>query len=160
VRDAMMKKILLVLSNARSSSKAVEYAVDLAMKEGAKLIVLFVIEKEVVKEVFDTFSDIGFIGDKPSTKLTQAMMREFRQRGYEELQRIEDLAKEHNVAVEPIIEEGDFLEKALWIIDKYRVDSAVAIKKKRSAIASYFIKSQVLKLKELAPCTMDIFEEE
>lgn len=155
-----MEKVLLILSNARTSLKAVEYAIDLAKKKESILIALFIIETEVVNEVFETFSDIGFIGDKPSTKLTQAMMREFRQRGYEELQLVEDLAKEQNVTVDPIIEEGDFLDKALWVIDKYDIGSAVAIKKKRSAIASYFIKSKVLKLEELATCTMEIFEEE
>lgn len=155
-----MEKVLLILSNARTSLKAVEYAIDLAKKKESILIALFIIETEVVNEVFETFSDIGFIGDKPSTKLTQAMMREFRQRGYEELQLVEDLAKEQNVTVDPIIEEGDFLDKALWVIDKYDIGSAVAIKKKRSAIASYFIKSKVLKLEELAACTMEIFEEE
>ncbi len=156
----MMEKVLLILSNARTSSKAVDYAIDLAKKKNATLIALFIIEKEVVSEVFETFSDIGFIGDKPSTKLTQVMMREFRQRGYEELQLVEDLAAEQNVTVEPIIEEGDFLGKALWVIDKYDISSAVAIKKKRSAIASYFIKSQVLKLEEQVTCTMEVFEEE
>ncbi len=155
-----MGKVLLILSNARTSLKAVEYAIDLAKKKNTKLVALFIIEKEVVSEVFETFSDIGFIGDKPSTKLTQVMMREFRQRGYEELQLVEGLAEEQNVTVEPIIEEGDFLGKALWVIDKYDIGSAVAIKKKRSAIASYFIKSQVLKLEEQAVCTMEIFEEE
>ena len=155
-----MGKVLLILSNARTSLKAVEYAIDLAKKKNTKLVALFIIEKEVVSEVFETFSDIGFIGDKPSTKLTQVMMREFRQRGYEELQLVEGLAEEQNVTVEPIIEEGDFLGKALWVIDKYDIGSAVAIKKKRSAIASYFIKSQVLKLEEQATCTMEIFEEE
>lgn len=155
-----MEKVLLILSNARTSLKAVKYAIDMAKKKESILIALFIIETEVVNEVFETFSDIGFIGDKPSTKLTQAMMREFRQRGYEELQLVEDLAKEQDVTVDPIIEEGDFLDKALWVIDKYDIGSAVAIKKKRSAIASYFIKSKVLKLEELAACTMEIFEEE
>ena len=155
-----MKKILLILSTTRTSTKAVEYAVSLAKKENARLIALFIMETEVVGEIFETFSDIGFIGDKPSTKLTEAMMREFRQRGYAELKKVEDMAEEEGLHFEPIIEEGDFLEKTLWVIDKYGVDIAVAIKKRRSAIASYFVRSQVLKLKERTTCPVEIFEEE
>lgn len=153
-------KILLILSTTRTSSGAVEYAVDLARRSKGELISLFIIETGVVNEVFETFSDIGFIGDKPSSRLTEAMMREFRQRGYAELKKVEELAREKGIKSHSIIEEGDFIERALWVIEKYHVDTAVAIKKRRSAIASYFVKSQVLKLKELAPCPVEVFEEE
>ena len=153
-------KVLLILSTTRTSPGAVEYPIDLTKRKGGELITLFIIETEVVNEVFETFSDIGFIGDKPSSRLTEAMMREFRQRGYEELKRVENLAKKRGIESHSIIEEGDFIEKALWVIEKYGVDTAVAIKKRRSAIASYFVRSQVLRLKELAPCHVEVFEEE
>ncbi|MFQ5900354.1 MAG: universal stress protein [Thermodesulfobacteriota bacterium] len=155
-----MKNILLVLSTSRTSPEAVEYALALAKKEKARLITLFIMETEIVSEVFEIFSDIGFTGDKPSMRLTEAMMREFRQRGYEELKKIEDIAKKEGIPCELVIEEGDFLKKALWVMDKYGIDSAVAIKKRRSAIASYFIRSQVLMLKEKAKCPVEIFQEE
>ncbi len=154
------KKILLILSTTRTSVRAIEYAVELAKKNDAELLTLFILETEVAGEVFETFSDIGFIGDKPGTKLIEAMMREFRQRAYQELKSVEDYAKGRGVDNESIIEKGDFIERSLWVIDKYKVDTAVAIKKKRSAIASYFVKSRVLSLKDQAPCEVEVFEEE
>lgn len=153
------KRLLLILSTTRTSPGVVDYAIDLALKEKADLMTLFILERDVANEVFETFSDIGFIGDKPSSRLTEAVMREFRQRGYQELKRVEDRAKERGVKNESIIEEGDFIETALWVIDRYKVDMAIAIRKRRSAIASYFVKSQVLRLKERAPCPVEIFEE-
>ncbi len=159
-KGSKIKRMLLVLSTTRTSEEAVSYAIDLAAESNAELITLFVLETEVANEVFETFSDIGFIGDKPSSKLTEAMMREFRQRAYEELKRVEDMANRRGIKNESIIEEGDFLEKALWTIEKYRIDRAVAIRKKRSAIARYFVKSQVMRLKEQAPCDVEVFEEE
>ncbi len=156
----MEDPVLLILSTTRTSPGAVDYAIDLAKREGRELIVLFIIETDVVNEVFETFSDIGFIGDKPSSRLTEAMMREFRQRGYAELKEVEKRARKKGIKTHSIIEEGDFIKKALWVMEKYHVHRAVAIKKRRSAIASYFVKSQVLKLKELAPCQVEIFEEE
>jgi hypothetical protein len=74
-----VKNILLVLSTSRTSVKAIDFAVETAKKEGASLIALYLIETELAKEVFDRFSDIGFIGDKPSTELTEAIMKDYRQ---------------------------------------------------------------------------------
>ena len=39
-----MKNILLILSTSRTSQDAIEYAVTLAKREKAKLVVLYIIE--------------------------------------------------------------------------------------------------------------------
>jgi len=64
-----MKNILLILSTSRTSQNAIRHAVSLAKKEKAKLVVLYIIETELTNEIFDKFTDIGFIGDKPSTRV-------------------------------------------------------------------------------------------
>lgn len=155
-----MRNILLILSTSRTSSNALEYAVTMAKKEGAKLIALYIIETELVDEVFDKFTDIGFIGDKPSAQLTEAIMKEYRQRGYEELGRVQIRAMEEGVDFDPLMEQGDFVEKALEVIERCNVDMAVTTRRRQSVFFRYLPLSTVDELKENAPCGVEVFEEE
>lgn len=154
-----MKHILLILSTSRTLQDAVEYAVNLTKKEKAKLVVLYIIETELTNEVFDKFTDIGFIGDKPSTRLVEAITKEYRQRGYEEINKVQVRATEENIDFVAVTTQGDFVEKTIEVIEKYKIDTAVAIKKKRSAFLEYFSRSVVDELVERAPCRVKIFEE-
>lgn len=154
-----MNCVLLILSTSRTSQDAIEYAVNLAKKEKAKLVVLYIVETELANEVFDKFTDIGFIGDKPSTQLTEAIMKEYRQRGYEEMGKVQIRAMEENVDFDAVTTQGDFVEKAIEVIERYKVDVAVTIKRKRSAFLKYFSKSMVDELVEKAPCKVEVFEE-
>lgn len=158
--DRPVRNILLILSTSRTSSKALEYAVTTAKKEGAKLIALYIIETELANEVFDRFTDIGFIGDKPSAQLTEAIMKEYRQRGYEELGRVQIRAMEEGVDFDPLMEQGDFVEKALDVIGRCNVALAVATRRRQSAFFRYLSLSMVDELKEKAPCRVEVFEEE
>ena len=154
-----MKNILLILSTSKTSQEAIEYAVNLAKKEKAKLVVLYIIETELTNEVFDKFTVLVFIGDKPSTQITEAIMKEYRQRGYEEMGKVQIRAMEENVDFDAVTIQGDFVEKALEVIERYKVDVAVTIKRKRSAFIKYFSKSMIDELVERAPCKVEVFEE-
>lgn len=155
-----MKSILLLLSAARTSEKAVEFAVEQAKKERAELTVIYVIDTSLTDEVFDRFTDIGFIGDKPSTELTEAIMKEFRQRGYEELGKVQMRAMEEGVGYNPMTVQGDFFRCSMDVIGQRKADMVVAVKRRKSALARYFSKSPVDELKESAPCEVVVFEEE
>jgi nucleotide-binding universal stress UspA family protein len=154
-----VKNILLVLSTSRTSVKAIDFAVETAKKEGASLIALYLIETELAKEVFDRFSDIGFIGDKPSTELTEAIMKDYRQRGYEELGRVQIKAMEEGVPFEPLMDQGIYVEKILEVIRDRNIDAAVLLRRKPSPLLRYFSRSMADELTETAPCKVFIFEE-
>ena len=158
-RDKNMSCVLLILSTSRTSRDAIEYAVSLAKKEKAKLVALYIIETELTNEVFDKFTDIGFIGDKPSTQLTEAIMKEYRQRGYEEIGKVQIKAMEENVDFYAVTTHGDFVEKALEVIERYKADIAIAVKRKRSIFLKYFSRSRVDELVEKALCKVEVFEE-
>ncbi len=155
-----MKSILLVLSTTRTPASAIDFAVERAKEEGAKLVALYVVEKELANAVFDRFSDIGFIGDKPSMNLTEAVMKEYRQRAYEELGRVQIKAMEGAVDYEPITREGEYLMEVLDVIGTYDADLAIVVRKKRSVISKYFLRSPSQMLQERAPCEIKIFESE
>jgi hypothetical protein len=59
-----MDKILLILSTTRKSDKCIKDAVDIASKENAKLIILFVVDNEVPQKIFDSLTEEGWIGGK------------------------------------------------------------------------------------------------
>ncbi|MEE8574952.1 MAG: universal stress protein [Thermodesulfobacteriota bacterium] len=155
-----MKKILLVLSTSRTPEEAMDFAVSKAKEEGAVLYALYLVETALASEVFDRFSDIGFIGDKPSTELSEAVMKEYRQRGYEEVGRVQVKAMEAAVTFEPLTEQGDYVGKTLELAEDLDIDLIVAIRRKHSIITRYFSRSPADELKKGAPCEVEIFDEE
>jgi nucleotide-binding universal stress UspA family protein len=154
-----MKNLLLVLSTSRTSTKAVDFAVETAKKEKATLFALCLLEVELANEVFDRFSDIGFIGDRPSMQLSEAILKEYRQRGYEELGSVQIKAMEEGVVYEPLMEQGDYIEKTLEVIRDRDIDMAVVVRRKPSTLLRYFSRSVADELAEKAPCKVHVFED-
>ena len=152
-------EILLVLATSCISDAAVEAAVGAAKDAGARLTALYLIEPELAKEVFDKFSDIGFIGDKPSMELTEAVMKDYRQRGYEELGRVQVRAMEEAVEYEPLLEQGDYLDKVMEVIEARGVSLAFVVRRRPNALLRYFSRSVADELKGSAPCEVTIIEE-
>ncbi len=154
-----MKNVMLVLSTSRTPDGALDLAVKRAAEHGAKFIALYVVEAGLADGVFDLFSDVGFIGDKPSSELSEAVMKEYRQRAYEELGRAQIKAMEAAVDFEPLTEPGDYVDTVLELAESREVDLLIIIKKRRSPLSGYFSRSPADELKELAPCEVVIFEE-
>lgn len=155
-----MKNILLVLSATGTPDEVIEYAVKRAKAGPSTLVSVYLLEANAASEVFDTFTDIGFIGDRPSTQLSESIMKEYRQRGYEELGKVQIKAMEEGVDFEPLVEEGEAMEKVLAIIKRLDIGAAVAVKKKRKAFFKYFSRSFADELREKAPCEVIVFAEE
>ncbi len=155
-----MKNIILILSVSGTSDEALEFAIKKAKEEGAKLTALYVLDTGLTDEVFDRFTDIGFIGDKPSTQLTEAIIKEYRQRGYEELGKVQIRVMEEGLEFNPMMVHGNFLECVLNVIKKQEADMVIAVRRRRSAFKRYFSQSVVDDLKEKAPCEVVMFEVE
>ncbi len=158
-----MNKVLLILSTTRTSGKAVDFAVDKARREGTGLIALYIINSELTSEVFDRFTDVGFIGDKPSMELTEAVMKEYRQRGYEEIGRVQVKAMEQGVDFDAVTAQGDIVEEALKVIEKRAVSVAVIVRRKTTKVSGflkYFSRSMCMELEQQARCEVVVFEAE
>ena len=155
-----MKKVLLILSTSRTSEKAVDFAVKKAKELGAELVALYILETGLANELFDRFTDIGFIGDRPSSQISEAIMKEYRQRGYEELGKVQIKAMEEGVSFEPLMEQGEFIQKALEVIEQRDVELAVVTRRRKGAFLRYFSRSLADELKDEAPCEVVIFDEE
>lgn len=155
-----MNNVLIVLTTSKASDKVLDFAVEKAKERGSTLVALYLLEKDLANEVFDTFTDIGFIGDKPSVQITESLMKEYRQRGYEELGRLQIKTMEAGVDFEPIMEEGEYVTTVLDAISAHGIDLVVLIKRKRKAFFKYFSKSLAEDVREKASCEVVVFEEE
>jgi len=154
-----MKKTLLVLSTSGTPDEVINYAVARAKKEGLGLIALYILDTGLASSVFDTFSDVGFIGEKPSEELSEALMKEYRQRGYEELGRVQVRAMEEAVEYDPVMEQGDYVQKTLEFIRDRDVSVAVLIQRKKSDLFKYFKRSHADEVREKAACEVVVFNE-
>lgn len=154
-----MKNVLLVLSTSGTSGEVIDFAVERAKKEGSGLVVLYLLDTELAREAFDTFTDIGFIGDKPSSELSESLMREYRQRGYEELGVVQIKAMEAGVGYEPIMEEGGFVSKVLDLVTRMDVTLVVLVSRRERSLVKYFSRSLAEEVKLRAGCEVVIFPE-
>lgn len=157
-RDA--RKVLLVLSTSGTPDTVIDYAVERAKKEGAGLIALYILETGLASSVFDTFTDIGFIGERPSEELSEAVMKEYRQRGYEELGRVQVRAMEEAVEYDPVMEQGDYVQKTLDFIRERDVAVAVLVQRKKKDLFKYFKRSHADEVREKAGCEVVVFNED
>lgn len=154
-----MKNVLLVLSTSGTEQSWIDIAVQRAVKDGLGLVALYILDKELADEAFDAFTDIGFIGDKPSSELSESLMREYRQRGYEELGVVQIKAMEEGVAFEPLMEEGSFVSKVLEVIERMDVSVAVVVSRRERSLLKYFSRSFAQEVKDLAGCEVVILAE-
>lgn len=152
-----MKNILLVLSTSGASQEAIDYSVERALKEKAKLYALYVLESELANELFDTFTDIGFIGDKPSEQLSKAIMKEYRQRGYEELGKVQIKAMEAGVGFEPILEKGELVPMVLEIAGRVDASLIVLVRRKAKSVLKIFARSFEDDIRKKAQCEVVVF---
>ncbi len=154
----MSNKILLVLSAHSYSDKAIEYAVERASKEGSVLVAYFLLESELAREATERFSDIGFTGDKPSATLTESLIREYRQRGYEAIGRVQIRAMEEGVEFEPLLEEGPYVSTILDAVGANDIGIVVIQKRREKSLLKYFKKGLAMEVKEAASCEVVIVE--
>jgi len=154
-----MDKILLILSTTRKSDKSVKKAVDIASKENARLIILFVVDYEVPQKIFDSLTEEGWIGGKTTKTLFNAVLDEYSVLGKEKILEIEEVARDKGVDYKSIIKSGTFLDVALSVAEKEQVGLIIVTRRKRSHLSRFFFGSAVAELKEKVTCEIKIIDE-
>ena len=155
-----MKNVLLVISKKGVSEKALSRAVLAAKRINPRSTPFAGLAQGAADDASDKFTDIGFIGDKPSAQVSEAIMKDYRQRGYEELGKAQIKCMEEGVAFEPLMEqEGDFVESILSLVEGHSIALVVITGEKRSPLRRYLSKSPEDELKEKAGCEVEVFTE-
>ncbi len=154
-----MDKILLILSTTRRSEKCINEAVDIASKENAELITLFVVDNEVPQKILDSLTEEGWIGGKTTENLFNAVLDEYSIQGKEKISEIEEVAKKKGVNYKSIIKSGAFLDVSLSVAEEENVGQVLVTRRKRSGLSRFFFGSAVAELKEKITCKVKIIDE-
>ena len=154
-----MDKILLILSTTRKSDKCIKEAVDIASKESAKLIILFVVDNEVPQKIFDSLTEEGWIGGKTTENLYNAVLDEYSVQGKEKILEIEEAAKSKGVDYKSIIKRGTFLDVTLSVAEEEQVGLILVTRRKRSRLSRFFFGSAVAELEKKVACDVRIIDE-
>lgn len=155
-----MKKVLLLLSTTRHSPEGIRAALDKAMADSVDLVVAFILDDELPGHILQKLSDEGWIGGKPSDELYAAILREYTIQGQAKLDEVAERAREAGVAVHTTLLRGNFVEKALEIIETEKVATIIVNRRKRSNLSRFLFGSPVAELKRRAPCPVVIVDEE
>lgn len=154
-----MKNILLVLTTTCQVDKSIELAVEKAKTEKANLTVLFIIDSSISEGVVNKLSDFGFLGDRPSSDLTHAILKEYRDQGNKKLDEIKWLADCIGIPCQTFVEEGDYTELCLKKIARFNIDYAIISRCKRSVISSLLFGSAMDRMVAKAGCKVEIIDE-
>ncbi len=154
-----MKNVLLVTSPVTDARNAVAYAIRRAKEIGGGLLALAVLDPDLTQHVATTLANVGFVGEKVSENVVDALVREQRAHAEALLHEIAEQAKKEGVACTPLIEEGDPSEVCGRIIATHAVQCAVLVAEKRSWLTRFLSRSAAVKLPALAGCEVKVMEE-
>ena len=147
-----MAYLMLVLSPTRHNPRSVDLAISLVQTTKRPLLAVFVIDTKVADAISGRIVDIGFLGDRVSTQLEEAILREYEERGKRELAEVKQRADELGIECEMMIRKGDFVETCLKIAKERQVEDMIVSRAERSNISRKLFGSAVNVLLEKAPC--------
>ena len=147
-----MGKVMLILSPTRHNPKSVDLAISLVRKTKRSLLAVFIVDTRVSDAISGRIVDIGFLGDRVSTQLKNAILRDYETRGRRELQEVSDRAEELGIPCETVVGRGDFVEESLRIAVEKKVEDIIVSRAERSNISRKLFGSAVNQLLERSPC--------
>jgi len=153
------KKVLLLISTTRESEKSVTRALDVAERNQAELLILFILDEELSQDIVNRMSEEGWFGGKPSERLHTAVLREYFSHGNRKIKEIEVAAKERGIAYRSIFARGKFAEVALKVIQHEQVDLIIVTRRRRSALSRFIFGSPVADLKRQSNVEIEIIDE-
>jgi len=151
--------ILLALSTTRQSPKTIERAIQEAEKGSKRLVTLFVVDHGVSDSIGRLLITTGYLGEKPSQKLADAILDEYRERGQRRLEEVETEASERSIQCEVMLREGEFAEEVLKMVAEKEAGKVVLTRAKRSGLSRFLFGSAVNRVREKATCAVEIVSE-
>jgi len=138
-----VNRVLLVLSASRVSNSCVDGALDAAGSEGAELVVLFILDTVMPRDVQERMSHEGFLGEAPSGRLN-------------ELAEVARAAERRGITHRTELVEGEFLMRALEAAQAEAPTVIFVAKRKRAALSRLVSGSRAEELKDAAACDVMI----
>ena len=130
----MIARILVPTDGSDTATKAVKYAADLALKVGAEVTLLAVIEKNF-------YAAQSLPAAAAPNHLTEPIEEYIRQAMTEMLREMEKLCNQHGIPVKTVIRSGHPVEEILKEAEKSQADLIVIGSHGKSALKAAFLGS-------------------
>jgi bacterioferritin len=119
-----VKKVMVLLFSFAELDKVIDYSFNLLQDED-DLEVVAIVGEEVSSSLSDLITDVGFLGDKVTEDVENAVVNEYQERADKSLERITDEAEadNHNLGVEKLTKIS--LEELKEKLDYDQVDHLV-----------------------------------
>jgi len=155
-----MTNVLLVTPAGKDPQRAVGATIEIAKQHGGTLVVLAVIDPSVPTYAASTLTDLAFMGEEVTERVSDTIAREYRTCASTLLQAVAERAKKEGVDVTPIIEQGDTGEICRRVIRTHQIGIAVLVAEKRSWFARFLSHSAAGHLPALSGCEVRVMEED
>mgnify|MGYP006308600297 CR=1 FL=1 len=117
------------------------------------------LEHTLPGNLFQQLTDRGFLGEKPSDELAEAIKGEYELRAREETETIQRLAEQRSVPCETSIVWGNFADECLLAVMKTNASLVILTRRKRSRLARLLLGSAVDSLKSQCHCPVEIIDD-
>lgn len=155
-----MAHILMVLSTTCTSPRTVDFALKLALAEGAEVTGLFVLDPKVPERTMNQLSDSGFVGDMPSHQVKRVIEAEYRTQAEARLREAAERCRQAGVPFTPMLREGDFTATCLQVLDELKPDRVVVCARPVSNLRRWLLGSPVDELVRQMSCPTDVVHDE
>jgi nucleotide-binding universal stress UspA family protein len=153
------KKVLLLISTTCKSDKTESKALDIARRDQAELLILFILDDELSEHIVDQMTQEGWFGGRTTDELHTFILKEYFTHGNRRIKEIEDLAREQNIPVHSASARGDFVDVALEFIHQEKPDLIIATRCRRSHLSNFIFSSPAAKLQKKANTEIMIIDE-
>jgi nucleotide-binding universal stress UspA family protein len=116
------------------------------------LLAVFIVDTRISDVISGRIVDIGFLGDRVSTQLKNAILSDYETRGRRELLEVKERAEHLGIPCEVVVGRGDFVEESLRIAAEKQVEDIIVSRAERSNISRRLFGSAVNELLEKSPC--------
>jgi nucleotide-binding universal stress UspA family protein len=116
---------MVVFSSTDISEELVDFAVNLAKKRLAKLIILDVRDKEMSERVGDITENVGFMGEKVVGLLKKEISSGRCDLIYKKLSKIGEKADKSGIPFEIVVERGPFADSILKVAKEKKIKTIV-----------------------------------
>ncbi|MGA1840487.1 MAG: universal stress protein [bacterium] len=124
-----MDTIMVVFSATSISEKIARFAIDRASKEGARLLLLDVRDRDISRRVSQMAGDTGFMGSKMVDQLQKAIKDQRGRLIKEAFKRIEEQARDKGVEIEVEVLKGPSADRIMNIAKSKGVSTLIVQKR-------------------------------
>ena len=114
--------VMVAFSATSIHKKLAMQALDVAVRNNAKLVILNIRDKNIAEKVARVTKNHGFLGEKLVEKLKEDIIKDRDKVISKRLAMLENKAEDRGIIFETVQVKGDFVENVVNIAEKYDTD--------------------------------------